>query len=539
MVLSKVSARCLDRRQPLRSPITYSSRVHIGDPVKKEPDIVGALVAFAQRGRFEHIPERDRALAKLHIIDGVGAILAGTGMPAMRALQRSFAAESGTAEMIGAKCATNPSCAAFVNALSARLFDYDDVQTTETSIYGLLAHPTTPVLAAAFAVGQARNVSGTALLGAYLVGVEATARLADAVKPKSLLDGLAPTATFGGIGAALAAARLLELGPKQMRAALAIWETMAIRHGSAADTTPIIALRDAHSVRAAVEAVLLVADGFAVDATPPPSAIAALPAATVKNLGRPYSIQRPGFAIRVYPCHPLIHPALDLALAIVNLHDIRATAIERIDIGITRAMAGVLSLKAPTGVVELRRNLPFAVSLAAGRGVVTPGDFNRLPKAKAVCELIDRVRCRVDPALDTLGHERAHTVLRVTLKNGRVIEMKADVAKGTPQKPLSEIELFHKFFQCALPALGEERAERLLNRLWLLDEVPHVAGLCQLDNRWPTDVEPGTGGYRRHDYDHDEAHGRGHHAHLGHDGHDHDHSHRHDTRRRHARRDPR
>jgi len=99
--------------------------------------------------------------------------------------------------------------------------------------------------------------------------------------------------------------------------------------------------------------------------------------------------------------------------------------------------------------------------------------------------------------------------------------MKADVAKGTPQKPLSEIELFHKFFQCALPTLGEREAERLLNRLWLLDEAPHVAGLCRLDVRWPTDVRPGADGDHKHDHDHDDAHGRGHHAHLGHDAPDH------------------
>jgi 2-methylcitrate dehydratase PrpD len=87
------------------------------------------------------------------------------------------------------------------------------------------------------------------------------------------------------------------------------------------------------------------------------------------------------------------------------------------------------------------------------------------------------ITCHVDCGLDALGHERARTVLQVTLTNGRVIEMKAEVAKGTPQKPLSEIELFHKFFHCAQGLIDETRAEQVLNRLWLLDEIGNVADL--------------------------------------------------------------
>lgn len=498
-------------------------------------DILDALASFANRVRFERIPERVRAMAKLHIIDGVGVMLAGAGAPAARALYRGLVTgERGSgADIVGTEHAASPPLAVFANAFSGRALEYDDVQATETSIYGLLAHPTVPVLAAALAVGQARNVSGEALLVAYLAGVEAAARLAAAADPKSLRDGCAPTAIFGGIGAVLAAAKLLGLSPQRTRAAFAIWESTTSRDGTAAEATLTAALRDAYSVRAAVEAALLAAEGLTVAAPVPPSrsVFATLPA-TAKNFGKPYSILQPGFAIRIYSSNPLTHPALDLMLAIVNLHDIRADAIERIEIGITRVMAEVLSLKPPAAAGELRRNLPFAVALAACRGIVTPNDFDRLPRQKLLLDLMRRIRCRVHPDLDALGPERARTVVRVTLKSGRVIEMKMDVAKGTPQKPLSEIELFHKFFQCALPALDEQEAERLLNRLWLLDEAPHVAGLCRLDVRWPTDIGPGTADNHKHD--HDDAHGRGHHAHLGHDAPDLVHGHSHEPVRERA-----
>ena len=487
----------------------------------KKQNNFNQLVARALREDFSNIPERVRAMAKLHMIDGVGAMLAGAGAPAVRSLLRGLMtakSEQGV-DIVGTDHVASPSMAAFANAFSGRALQFDDVQATETSIYGLLAHPTVPVLAAALAVGQSRKVSGAELLVAYVAGVEVTARLVDAADPKLLRAGFATTATFGGIGAVIAAAKLLKLSPQRTHAALAIWEATTARDRPAVEETWGAALRDAHSVRAAVEAALLAAEGLPVDrpvaATPAP--FVARPE-TVKNFGKPHAVHLPGFAIRVYPSHPLTHPAVDLMFAIVNLHGIRASEIDRVDIGLTRIMADVLALSMPGTVAELHRNLPYAIGLAATREAIVPPDFAQLPRQKPLLDLMRRVRCRVDPDLAKRGTERPWTRVRVTLVNGRVFEMMADVAKGSPQKPLSEIELFHKFFQCALCVLDGPKAERMLNRLWLLDEAPNVAGLCRFDARWPTDAEPGAEGAHPHDHDHDaDAHGRGHHAHLGHE----------------------
>ncbi|MCC7017475.1 MAG: MmgE/PrpD family protein [Rhodospirillales bacterium] len=491
-------------------------------------ETAGILHSFASRQKYGQIPDRVKALAKLHIIDGIGVMLAGAATKAAHAFCRAHIVRSaGGADLVGAGHATSPALAAFANAFNGRVLDFDDVQTTDCSVYGLLPCPTIPVLSAALALGQAKNVSGQELLAAYLAGVEVAARLAENTDPKALNGRIAATATFGGIGAVLAAAKLLRLSLDQTKSTLAIWQTAAARHGQASTAGKNPVLRDAYSVRAAVEAALAAAEGAGIT-TPAATTWLEFARAPIHEAswGKPYAIVQPGFAIRGYPSHPLTHPALDLMLAIVNLHDLRPGAIKRVEVGITRVMAEMLSLKPPTAVGELRRSLPFAIALAASKGVVVPADFERRPRGKTSRDLIGRMRCRIDPELDSLGGERARTTLRVTLKNGRVIEMKTDVAKGTPQKPLSEIELFHKFFHCALPVLGARKAERLLNRLWLLDEAPHVAGLCRLDVRWPTDVDHRAGYVRAHADD--EAHGRGHHAHLGHDNHGLPHEHGHD-----------
>lgn len=463
----------------------------------KQRDIVDVLTSFILRERFERIPGRVRSLARIHIIDGVGVALAGAATPLVRSARRSALgggeSRSGL-DVIATGPSGSPALVAYSNALSARILDYDDVQTSETSIYGLLGYPSAPVLAAALAIGQWREVSGESLLSAYLAGVEVRARLADAVNPKLLRDGLPATGTLGGIGALFAAAKLLGLGRKAIRSALSIWETIRPRDGDITGGAVAVAFRDAQSVRTAVEAALLAAEGVTAD-TRIPSVLTVLPVAKVtEELAKPYYILKPGFAIRTYPCNPLAHPAVDLLFTILNLNDIRPREIKRVDVDITRVMGEVLLLTAPTRVVELTRSLPYAIALAACKGAVVPEDFRRLPKRGSLRDFMQRIYCRVAPELDALGHERARTVVRVTLGNGRVIQMKTDVAKGTPEKPFSDIELSHKFLQCALYSIGPEQAEELLNRLWFLEESPNVAALFNIDDMSiasPTDHSAG------------------------------------------------
>lgn len=450
--------------------------------MKKEAEIVDVLASFASRQQLASTPDRTRALAKIHIVDCFGVMLAGAAAPEARVLHRLFNLENVSIDMFINERVPDSSLAAFVYAFWARVLEYDDVQTTESSTFGLLTNPTATVLAATLAVGRRQNASGAELLNAYLVGVEVAARLAESVDPKTFPAGLAATAHFGAVGALMAAAKLLGLQRKAIRIALTIWQATAPKAHSMIESTFASALRDAQSVRAATEAALLAYEGAVVevaDSFPVLSTISA--AALAKSLGKPYRIEDPGFAIRTYACNALCHPALDLMLTLVNLNDLRPQDIARVDVEVTETMGQVLALVAPTPATDLRRNLPFGIALAACKGAIVPGDFSRLPKTKALHNLIGRVHCSVNPELSLQGLERARTRVRITLMDGRVMQMKADVSKGTPQKPLSEIELSHKFLQCALSSIEQPQAERLLNQLWSLETSPNVASIFRRD----------------------------------------------------------
>lgn len=66
---------------------------------------------------------------------------------------------------------------------------------------------------------------------------------------------------------------------------------------------------------------------------------------------------------------------------------------------------------------------------------------------------------RVDPELEKLGFVGTAPVkIRVTLTSGETIAIANDLAKGNPEKPLSNQDIEKKFTACVVPQVGEEEA---------------------------------------------------------------------------------
>lgn len=88
--------------------------------------------------------------------------------------------------------------------------------------YRMLTHPGAAVLPAALAEGQRRPRDGSALLAAIIAGYEVQCRLAREIVPAVQNHGFRASAVFSAVGAAVAAGRMLELGPEEMAHAIAL-----------------------------------------------------------------------------------------------------------------------------------------------------------------------------------------------------------------------------------------------------------------------------------------------------------------------------
>ena len=193
--------------------------------------------------------------------------------------------------------------------------DYDDTQlsTSREAVYGLLTHPTTPVLAAALAIGETEKITGREFVLAYILGVEVECRIADAINPRHYQSGFHSTATMGGLGAATAVGKILRFKEEPLLRTFGIAASMAsgLRENFGTMTKPLHAGRAAQN---GVTAALLARDGF----TAAPNILEARrgffnamaggydESKIVGQLGAPYFMKAPGISIKPYPSGSLV-----------------------------------------------------------------------------------------------------------------------------------------------------------------------------------------------------------------------------------------
>src|SRR5260370_12540190 len=170
---------------------------------------------FVTTTTYEEIPEQVIELGKKSILDGLGLALAGSRAesgPISRKYDEQIGVYKGKATIIGSAQKTSPRLAALVNGISIHADDFDDTQlaAAKDRVYGLLMHPTVPVLPAIFALAEQRAVSGKEWMLAYHVGAEVECKIAEAIAPRHYQDGFHTTGTCGPFGSAAACARLLK-----------------------------------------------------------------------------------------------------------------------------------------------------------------------------------------------------------------------------------------------------------------------------------------------------------------------------------------
>jgi 2-methylcitrate dehydratase PrpD len=66
-----------------------------------------------------------------------------------------------------------------------------------------------------------------------------------------------------------------------------------------------------------------------------------------------------------------------------------------------------------------------------------------------VQEMIKRVNFYIDPEAESAGLDKMTSLLKIHLKNGKVLLGRAEFAKGSPSNPMSYGEVADKFRGCA------------------------------------------------------------------------------------------
>jgi 2-methylcitrate dehydratase PrpD len=449
------------------------------------------VAKYVARTRYRDVPKDAVQLARGFILDGLGVALAGSTDECSRIVQNHIRHASGRGEssIVGTALSAPAAKAALANGVAGHAMDYDDTQlsTSKEAVYGLLTHPTTPVLAAVLAIGEREKISGKDFVLAYLLGVEVECRIADAINPRHYQSGFHSTATVGGLGAAMAVGKLLRLGEEQLIRALGIAASMAsgLRENFGTMTKPLHAGRAAEN---GVNAALLAQDGFTAAANILEARRGFFNAMAggydeskiSGRLGAPYFMKEPGISIKPYPSGSLSHPAQDLILDLVRQHDLRADDIERIDVGTNSNVPNALIYPMPKTALEGKFSIPFCMAIAVLERKAGIAQFqDRKVRDKKVIELMKRVNLYVDDELEKLGYDQVRSRIRIALENGRTIEGRYDVARGHPEKPLSWAELGDKFRDCAALVLPDKNAEDVVELTARVEELESLSPLIR------------------------------------------------------------
>jgi len=455
------------------------------------PGLTRYVAGFIAHTKYEDIPENVRALGRKSILDGLGLALAGSRSemgPRVREYVGRFATPADVSAVIGSGLKVPVRFAALANGIFIHADDYDDTQLSVAPdrVYGLLTHPTVPVLPAVFALCERNGCPGRQFTLAYHIGLEVECKIAEAIAPRHYGDGFHTTGTIGTFGSAAACARLLGLDAERTTHALGIAaaEAGGLRNNFGSMTKPF------HAGRAA-ESGVVAADLASLGWTASQEILEARqgwfhaagggfdPDAIVDRLGSPWTLADPGVSIKPFPSGSLTHPAMGEMLRLIREHRLAADEVEKVDMGGNSAMMSALLHHRPENSLQAKFSMEFCLAILLLEGRAGLKEFtDEVVRRGDVQELLRRVNFYVDSGAERSGLNRMTSIIRIQTKDGKVYSGRAEFAKGHPKNPMDFDEVADKFRGCAeYAAWPKAKTDAAIEIVRNLDSAPDLRGL--------------------------------------------------------------
>lgn len=334
--------------------------------------------------------------------------------------------------------------AAFLNAASANVLEYDDTHLAT------VMHPAAPVAPGLFALAEERGASGEALLHAFILGVEVSCRVGNGLMPHHYRRGAHITATCGIFGAAAAAGKLLGLDAVRMNWALGHAATQSAglveSLGSMSKSIGV-----GNSARNGLAGALFAEAGFtaAESAIEGKYGFAAVASDTVDlprmtaGLGKTWEIL--ANAYKPYPCGVVLFPVIDACLELRKRLAVPAGEIREI------AVRGHPLLRERTDRPDAndgriaKVSLQHSVAVALLHGAAGIAQFT---DAAVADPAVRALRAKVT-AVDDLAIPVEAAVVELRLSDGSSLAEHVKDGRGTPGRPMSDLELDAKVSECA------------------------------------------------------------------------------------------
>ncbi len=456
-----------------------------------EPTISEQLSAFARNLQTADIPPALLERAKYLILDAVGIAWASTHFDfAHRSLSAlsELSMGHGNTPVIGLAQRLQPRDAMLMNGLLVHGLDFDDTHTP-----GVI-HSTASCFPSALGVAAQANLGGLELLTAYIIGMEAGARLGSVAKGGFHQVGFHPTGVVGAFACSLVAGRLLGLTAQHMTMAQGI--ALSLASGSLEFLQDGAWTKRMHPGWAAVSgftAATFARNGF----VGPRKAYegrfglynsylgqyAEQADLTLATAGLGTSWELPIVSIKPIPACHFTHACADSAailreryqLKIEDIVSVRALVPQEV---VKTVCEPVATKQQPQNSYDAQFSIPYIVATA-----LTHGSFGlqHLDTAAltdpGVIALAHKVHYEVDPNSPFPKYYSGEVI--VTTRDGRELRHREEINRGASDRPLSGSDIEKKFMQNVTLTTSAARAQQLIDTVLTLDRATSARAVAE------------------------------------------------------------
>ena len=447
------------------------------------------LARFVDGIPADHIPARVISRAKYLILDAIGIALASTTYEFSHTTIAAIAnlAGPGDAVVIGTPLRLPMRDAALMNGVLIYGLDFDDTHS------GGVIYATSSVLPTVLAVGERWRTSRRDVLTAYVLGVEAAARLAAVTKGGFHQIGFHPTGLVGAFACALAAGRLMGLDEQQ----LVMAQGLALSVGSGSlefleDGAWNKRLHPGWAANGGITAAALAQQGF-IGAKRAYEGRFGLYASHLQNrlgaadlslatagLGDVWEVLQ--VALKPYPACHFVHACIEAASKLAREHEPDVAQVQEVRALVPAEVVSTVceplpNKRRPANSYDAQFSIPYAVATALLRGRFSLDELDDAAITDPdTLALANRVNYEIDPASTFPRHYSGEVI--VMTRDGRTLRRREQINRGNAERPLSEAEIVEKFRSNASRALSSAEAQKIESLVLSLDVLADVNQLA-------------------------------------------------------------
>jgi 2-methylcitrate dehydratase PrpD len=445
-------------------------------------NIIGEVSAYISKGGEAKLPKEVMKKAKHHILDTLAAMVSGSRLKPGQLARKYAESQAGVSEaqVIGSQIVTSAINAAFANGIMAHADETDD------SHAGSRTHPGCAIVPAALSISEREGADGITFLRGVVVGYDIGCRITQALGPKELRQKNRSTHSIGNnFGAAAAAASVLRLKENQVRYVLSYTAQQAsgvtywIRDDEHVEKAFVFSGMPA---RNGVTAAILIQSGFTgvwdaftgernffetFSSHPEPERL-------VEALGSRYEIMFTN--IKKFSVGSPIQAPLDAILLLVGKHGITFKDVEIIIVHLPEDGAHTVNNRNMPDI-----NLQHILSVALLDGDLTFEAAHSYERMNDPCvvDVKKRITLVGDSELSSAKIKR-QGIVEITTKDGSKLREHVVSVRGTVENPMSAEEVEKKCSELLKPVLGEDRTQKLIDKIWNLEEMGNVRELRPL-----------------------------------------------------------